>query len=171
MSHFNFKSLGFYGGAIVFVVVLFASVTNYGQKHLKAPAAIDGPYSLSFGQNVPYCLKSNSLVLNIQQSGSYLSASLLPNNTNNGKGATAATKPSLTGQMRNQQLSLSGTAPSLSVCNNAVSQGNHPSQLKILGQVEGKNLQGKLTLSSLPGDIGFIAQREAPAHLEKSTSH
>ena len=179
MSHFNFKSLAFYGGAIAVVVVLFSTVTSYGESHIKAPTAVDGPYRLSFG-HLPDCLKSNPLVLNIQQSGSYLSASLLPTNTNNNKGATAAkAKPTLTGRLSSQQLSLSGTAPLLSVCNNAVSQAeasgspkdNRPSLVKILGQVEGKNLQGKMNLSSIPGDIGFTAQREAPAPSENSTSH
>ncbi len=178
MSHFNFKSLAFYGGAIAVVVVLFSTVTSYGETHLKAPAAVDGSYRLSFG-HLPDCLKSNPLVLNIQQSGSYLSASLLPTNTNNNKGATAAkAKPTLTGRLNNQQLSLSGTAPLLSVCNN-VSQAepsgstkdNHPTLVKILGQVEGKNLQGKMNLSSIPGDIGFTAQLEAPAPPENSTTH
>lgn len=178
MSHFNFKSLTFYGVAIAAVVVLFELTTSYGETHLKAPPSIEGHYPLSFAQK-PDCLKSNALVLTIQQSGSYLSASLLPINTN-GKQATAASeKPSLTGQLSNQQLNLSG-ANKVKICNNAVSQteiidrsnDNQPSQVNIQGQVEGKTLQGQIKLSSISQPLEFTAQRESPAQpSEKSTSH
>lgn len=178
MSHFNFKSLAFYGVAIAGVVVLFELVTNYGETHLKAPPSIEGRYPLAFAQK-PDCLKSDALVLTIQQSGSYLSASLLPINTN-GKRATAASeKPSLTGQLSNQQLNLSG-ADKVKICNNAVPQtenidrpnDNQPSLVNIQGQLEGKILQGRIKLSSISQAIEFTAQRESPAQpSEKSTSH
>ena len=177
MMKFNFKSLAFYGGAIAAVVVLFELTTSYGETHLKAPPSIEGRYPLSFAQK-PDCLKSD-LVLTIQQSGSYLSASLLPINTN-GKQATAASKkPSITGQLSNQQLNLSG-ADKVKICNNAVSQteitgrsnDNQPSQVNIQGRVEGKTLQGQIKLSSISQPIEFTAQRESPAQpSEKSTSH
>jgi len=175
MSHFNFKSLAFYGGAIAVVVVLFETVTAYGETQLKAPPVIEGRYPISFVQK-PSCLKSDPLVLTIQQSGSYLNASLSAANTN-GKGATTAQeKPSLTGRLSNQQVSIAGTS---TICHNAVSQAqttvpndNQPSQVNIQGRLEGKNLEGKMTISSIPGDIGFTAQREAPAQAsEKATSH
>lgn len=179
MNHFNFKSLGFYGGAITAVVVLFEIVTNYGESRLKAPPSIEGRYPLSFARNLPDCLKSDALVLTIQQSGTYLSASLLPTKTN-GKRATAAEeKPSLTGQLSNQQLSISGASNS-NICPNLVPQAetsgrskdDHSSQVNIQGRVEGKNLEGKMTLSGIPEAIGFTAQIEAPAQpSEKSTSH
>lgn len=179
MNHFNFKSLGFYGGAITAVVVLFEIVTNYGESRLKAPPSIEGRYPLSFAQNLPDCLKSNALVLTIQQSGTYLSASLLPTKTN-GKRATAAEeKPSLTGQLSNQQLNISGASRS-KICHKLVAQAeasgspqdSGPSLVNIQGRVEGKNLEGKMTLSVIPEAIEFTAQREAPAQpSEKSTSH
>jgi len=163
MSHFNFKSLAFYGGAIVLVVVLFEIVTNYGETGLKAPVAIDGSYPLSYTQDLPTCLKSNPLVLTIQQSGRYLNASLLPTNTN-GKQATAAQKKlSLTGQLTNQEVNIEGTA-NAKICNNTVPSN----QVNIQGKVEfqgreGKNLKGKMMLNSIPGGIEFIAQRQPPA--------
>lgn len=179
MSHFNFKSLAFYGGAIAVVVVLFETVTAYGETNLKAPPSIEGRYPISFAQK-PNCLSSDPLVLTIQQSGSYLNASLSAANTND-KGATttAKEKPSLTGRLSNQQVSISG-ASKARICNNASSQAqttpltqdNHPSQVNIQGRLEGKNLEGKITISSIPGQIGFTAQREDPVQsAEKSTSH
>ena len=178
MSHFNFKSLAFYGGAIAVVVVLFETVTAYGETNLKAPPSIEGRYPISFAQK-PNCLTSDPLVLTIQQSGSYLNASLSAANTNDKGATTAKEKPSLTGRLSNQQVSISG-ASRAKICNNAGSQAhttaltqdNHPSQVNIQGQLEGKNLEGKITISSIPGQIGFTAQREAPVQsAEKSTSH
>lgn len=162
MSHFNFKSLAFYGIAIILVVALFDIVTAYGEKNLKAPAAIDGSYPLSFTQ-VPACLKSNPLVLTIQQSGTYLNASLLPTTTNSKPASAAAKKPSLTGQMKNQQVSITGSAPA-KICHTApTSRISIQGQVEIQGQ-EGKSLKG--TLSSppgIPGKVEFTAQRQPPA--------
>jgi hypothetical protein len=45
MSHFNVKSLIFYGTAICSVVTLFTIVTAYGEANLKASRPIDGDYS------------------------------------------------------------------------------------------------------------------------------
>ena len=61
MTHFNLKSLTFYGGAITAVVVLFEVVTAYGESNLKAPINIDGRYRLSYTQQ-PDCLNSNASI-------------------------------------------------------------------------------------------------------------
>ncbi|MCC5609006.1 hypothetical protein LC612_20025 [Nostoc sp. CHAB 5834] len=53
---------------------------------------------------MPNCEKSDTLTLNIQQSGIYLNASVLPTNTN----GDTDEKHSLAGIFRNQQLNLSG---------------------------------------------------------------
>ncbi len=170
MSHFNFKSLAFYGIAIASVVILFQVVTSYGEKNLHAPVAIDGRYPLSFAQEEPACLKSSPLVLAIQQSGTYLNASLLPTNTNGGKPVSAAQKkPSLAGQLTNQQVSIAG------VTKTKICGGVSPEQVKIQGQVEiqgreGKNFKGKMTLSAIPGvpgEIDFTAKRQPPVKEEK----
>ncbi|MBV8886769.1 MAG: hypothetical protein JO235_22625 [Chroococcidiopsidaceae cyanobacterium CP_BM_RX_35] len=165
MSHFNFKSLAFYGTAIAFVVVLFEVVTAYGEKNIKAPVAIDGSYPLSFTQNSPACLKSTPLLLNIKQSGTFLNASLLPKSPSSSAATTqkpiTATQISLTGRMNNQQVDLSSAAKA-KICHNGVS----PSQVSIQGQVEiqgreGKSLQGILTsIPGIPGNIAFTAQRQ-----------
>ena len=165
MSHFNFKSLAFYGATIAFVVVLFEVVTAYGEKNIKAPVAIDGSYPLSFTPNSPTCLKSTPLVLNIKQSGTYLNASLSPKSANNSALTTsspaAAKQISLTGRMNHQQVNLSSAAKA-KICPNGVS----PSWVSIQGQIgiqgqEGKSLQGNLTsIPGIPGDIAFTAQRQ-----------
>lgn len=180
MGHFNFKSLAFYGVAIGSVLLLFEVVTAYGEANLKASAPIDGRYRLTLAQNLPSCLKSDALVLTIQQSGIYLNGSLLPAQTNAQMPTSAQNKPSLTGQTGNQQLSLSGTVPSSTFCNNPDSQAlaiarpkdNPFSSVRIQSRVEGEKLEGKMTGSGIPEAIGFTAQRETPAQPSKnSTSH
>lgn len=58
MSHFNLKSLAFYGVAIGSVLVLFKTVTAYGESNLKAPDKIGGIYRLE-AQNLPECIFLN----------------------------------------------------------------------------------------------------------------
>ncbi len=175
MSQFNLKSLTFYGGAIAAVVVLFEVVTAYGENNLKAPINIDGRYRLSYTQQ-PDCLNSNAPILTIQQSGIYLNGSLLPAQTN-AEPTSAEKKTTLTGQISNQQLSLVGTVPTSTVCNN-ISQAevsnrpkdNSPSSITIQSRLQGeKTLEGQMTISDMPKVIGFTAQREAPAQPSKSS--
>lgn len=176
MSRFNLKSLTFYGGAIAAVVVLFEVVTAYGENNLKAPINIDGRYRLSYTPQ-PDCLNSNAPVLTIQQSGIYLNGSLLPAQTNAVQPTSAEKKTTLTGQMRNQQLSLVGTVPKSILCNN-ISQAevsnrpkdNSPSSVTIQSQVQGeKTLEGQITISGMTKVIGFTGQREDAA--QPSNSH
>ena len=178
-SHFNFKSLTFYGVAIGSVLLLFNAVSAYGEAKLKAPAPIGKRYLLSYTQN-PNCLKSDALVLTIEQSGIYLNGSLLPAKTDAQRAKAGSEKPSLTGQLSNQQLSLTGTVPSSTLCTNPVSQAetsapsqdNSFSSVTIQSRVEGKNLEGKMTVSGIPEAIEFTAQLEAPAQpSENSSSH
>jgi hypothetical protein len=55
-------------------------VTAYGETNLKAAPAIAGDYRFD-AQNWPECLKSDSLVLTIEQSGVYLSGNLKSDNS------------------------------------------------------------------------------------------
>ena len=75
MSHFNLKSLTFYGVMIGSVLVLFNIVSVYGESSLKAPPNIAGNYLLE-NLNLPDCLKSEKLSLTIAQSGIYLTGRL-----------------------------------------------------------------------------------------------
>lgn len=188
-SHFNFKSLAFYGVAIGLVLLLFKAVTAYGEANLKAPAPIGGRYRLTLAQNLPNCLKSNTLVLTIQQSGIYLNGFLLPAETTAEQARASEKNPSLTGQLSNQQLSLAGTVPSSTFCNaeSARSKDNSSSSavnvlpevpsgscvdcVSIQSRVEGENLEGKITLSGIPEAIGFTAQPEAPVQPSENSTH
>ncbi|MBW4574760.1 MAG: hypothetical protein KME08_05690 [Aphanothece sp. CMT-3BRIN-NPC111] len=168
MSHFSPKSLAFYGVAIGSVVVLFNVVSAYGESKLKAPPAIDGDYRIS-AQNLPGCLKADELILTVQQSGQYLSGYLLPADKGDQKHTTAEEKPSLSGLWQNQQLNLSGSVPHLKSCNNSAAQteaSGSPS-VNIEGRVQEKNLEGNIALSSVPGEVKFTAQQEAPVKQEK----
>jgi hypothetical protein len=108
-SHFNLKTLSFYGVAIGSVVILFNVVSAYGEANIKAPPAINGNYRLK-AKNLPKCVNSEDLILHIQQSGIYLNGSLLPENNNSHAQTSAEEKPSLNGQLQNQQVQLLGSA-------------------------------------------------------------
>ncbi|MBO3460352.1 hypothetical protein G7B40_018280 [Aetokthonos hydrillicola Thurmond2011] len=149
MNHLNVKTLAFYGGAIAAVLCLFGVVTAYGTDHLKAPAAIDGNYPLK-ASNLPPCLKTSAVVLNIEQSGRYLSGSLLP--VDNAKLKAAQKKISLDGSLINQQISLEGTVPAFPSCSN--------SRVKIQGEVKGKTLSGQISLGAGTTPDQFTAQQE-----------
>ncbi|HEY9874312.1 MAG TPA: hypothetical protein V6D12_12795 [Candidatus Obscuribacterales bacterium] len=159
MSHFSPKTLSFYAVAIGSVVILFNAVSSYGEANVKAPTAIGGNYRIS-NQNLPECLKSDSLLLTIQQSGIYLSGSLLAVDKTAEPKTTAEEKPSLNGNFHNQQVSLSGSIPHFPACNNP--------GVNIEGTVNGKNLQGKITLSSIPTPVEFTAPLEQPVKQQEN---
>jgi len=164
MSHFSVKSLSFYGAAIGSVVLLFNGVTAYGNANLKAQPKMDGRYRIS-AQNLPGCLKSDALWLDIKQSGIYLNGSLLPAQKNLQLETLAEEKPSLHGKLNSPALSLSGPIPWVSSCNNAASPADtsgKPLSVKIQGNVNGKTLTGQIALSSMPMVGEFTAERESP---------
>lgn len=170
MSHFNLKSLAFYGGAIGAVVVLFSVVTAYGKAHLNAPPAVTGRYRLN-AQNLPGCLKAEALVLTIDQSGEYLHGSLLPGNTVEKKATQK--KLTLEGELQNQQLTLSGPVPQLTSCNKSVNSGDaspRSSSVKIQGRLEGKILAGQIAVNSIPQPAEFTAQLE-PSEEQAGNKH
>jgi hypothetical protein len=170
MSHFNLKSLAFYGIAISSVVVLFSVVTAYGKSHLKAPPAISGRYRLN-AQNLPGCLKAEELVLTVDQSGEYLHGSLSPVDTVEKKAIQK--KHPLDGELLNQQLSLAGPVPEITSCNQSVNSAvasERSSSVRIQGRFEGKTLLGQITLSSIPEPAEFTAQQE-PAQEKPGDTH
>lgn len=170
MSHFSLKSLAFYGVAIGSVVLLFNGVSRYGETRLKAPPKVEGRYRIS-AQNLPGCLKSDALVLNIQQSGIYLFGSLFPANFSEQQVTIAEEKPSLAGLSNSQQLTLEGSATELASCNNSATSTPTESAnlVKIEGQVTNATFNGKISHSSLPEAVEFTAQREESA--QKSENH
>ncbi len=146
MHHFNWKSLTFYGGAIGVVVVLFSLTTSYGETALKAPTKVAGRYRLE-GPNLPGCLQPDPLVLTLQQSGIYLSGSLLTAADSGDKGTAAKKQPSLHGSWNNHQLELSGPLSHLDRCRQGA---NSFPQVKLQGTVEKTTLQAQLTLEGNP---------------------
>jgi hypothetical protein len=163
-NHFNFKSLAFYGIAIASVLILFNVVTAYGEKNLQAPAAIEGRYPLTLAQNLPICPQESNLVLDIQQSGIYFNGSLLPANTDAAKAKASQKRPTITGKMSNQKLSMAGIVPGSTLCNSQASQ-----QIDIQSQVDGKTLKGQIALAGIPKAIEFTAQQEAPAQASQTS--
>jgi hypothetical protein len=158
MSHFSLKSLAFYGVAISSVVVLFKVVSAYGEANLRAPLLMDGSYRFS-AENLPGCLKSDALVLNIKQSGTYVFGTLLPATAEEKTVTSAAQKPSLAGRLNNQQLTLAGALPHLASCNSDQAS----SRVRIQGTLEKDTLTGKIRLSSIPTLAEFTATKEATA--------
>ena len=152
MNHFKVKSLTFYGISIVSVVIIFNVVAAYGEK-IKAAPPIGGDYRIE-SENLPECLKSEALVLNIKQSGVYLFGSLFPANSTEQTITIAEEKPSLSGRFEQGQVSLNGEIPLISQCNNG--------QIKIQGKLDGETLSGKIGVSSNPGETDFTAKREKP---------
>lgn len=169
-SHFNLKSLAFYSVAIASVLLLFNVVTAYGERNLKAPTSINGRYRLSFAEKVPSCSKSDPLLLTIEQSGVYVNASLLPPQTNAQMTTFAEEKHTLTGLLKEQQLSLSGSVPQTVACDQSEASGF--TAVAIKGRVDGVAIAGQLTLHSASETVEFTAQREDPVQpSQNSTSH
>lgn len=133
MKHFfELKSLGFYGGAIASVALIFSLATAYGENHLRAPTPISGRYPLE-GQ-LPGCLQTRPLLLVIQQSGIYLTGSLLPADGNETRLRAALERPALNGRWDDRQLTLTGTTDAALNC---------PGNLEIVGAIVQNRLTGK----------------------------
>lgn len=152
MSHFNLKSLTFYGVAITLVLGLFKVVSAYGESNLQAAPAIGGTYRFH-GESLANCLQSQNLVLEIQQSGIYLSGLLLPEKANNSTAIYREKKPSLFGKWHNQGFTLSGSIPVLAACNH---DPNQP--VTIEATWEQDTLTGQIKLNSR--QLDFMAKRE-----------
>jgi hypothetical protein len=158
MNKHNFHSLAFYVIAISSVLVIFKTVTVYGETKLKAPQSINGDYELQLAEKLPDCQKPNILVLNIQQSGIFLNGSLSPKlltAANSKLSPTSENKLSLNGKLNHQQFSLSGKASPTILCNLPVSiTSTIPSQNKSQPQPNSSNiLTIKANLNTQSGQI------------------
>jgi hypothetical protein len=164
MTDFNFKSLGFYGITIVSVLILFKVVTAYGENNLQPPAAISPLYLLTLAEKLPNCEKSNTLRLNIQQSGVYLNAALSSENSQINTEETL----SLTGIIKNQQLNIAGKVDQSIFCNLSKSPNESISSISIQISLANKgSYSGKLNIGGISQPIEFIAvpqseQRSSP---------
>ncbi|MEH2361006.1 hypothetical protein [Nostoc sp.] len=169
MNHFNFKSLAFYGVAIISVLLLFKTVSVYGENNLKAPPPVNGRYRLTLAENLPNCEKSDTLTLNIEQSGIYLSASVLPAMAD----ADIDEKHSLTGILRNQQLNLSGKVGRSILCNIPRPQNDPLNSVTIQMQLVDKgSMTGQLTVIGIPQTLKFTAvPQKVQEKSQKSNNH
>jgi hypothetical protein len=166
MNHLSLKSLAFYGVAIGSVALLFKVVSAYGETNLKAAPAIGGSYRFD-AQSLPECLKSDFLLLTIEQSGVYLSGNLRSGSSEADREKIAEETPPLHGKWENQGLSLSGAVPNLAGCSDSTATGQN-SSVKMRGIVEGESLKGKISLTDKAGATDFTAQKEAPPKPQKN---
>jgi len=158
MNHLNFKSLAFYGVAIGSVLLLFKTVTVYGESNLKAPPTIGDRYRLTLAENLPNCENLKDLILNIQQSGIYVNASLLPANSNAANSASNQHKHSLSGILNHQQLNLSGKIDRSIVCQIAPPQDTSDHSATIQIQLKDpKNITRQLNINGIPQSLKFTA--------------
>ncbi|MEG4074611.1 hypothetical protein QUA30_18245 [Microcoleus sp. Pol14C2] len=164
MNQFNVKKITFYGVSIAFVAVLFKIVSAYGEANLKAPPAIAGNYRFD-AQSLPECLKSDVLVLTIEQSGVYLSGNLR-SGSREGREKTAEERPSLFGKWETQGLNLSGAVANLAGCSDSTATGQN-SSVKMRAIVEQDSLKGKISLTDKAAASDFMAQREAATKPQK----
>ncbi len=184
MSHFNLKTLSFYGAMIGSVLVLFNIVSNYGENTLKAPVKIAGNYPLELlkNPNLPDCLKSKKLNLTIEQSGIYLAGELslnIPDTENSNSSEIQKVSQSssvletknldqtikLNGSMtpkntikETQAFVLTGQTGQLGDC--SASENNLPKIIQLNSQFQKRNktLSGQLQWSSL--NVNFIAKSQ-----------
>lgn len=157
-EHFNLRSLIFYASAIGSVVVLFTVTTAYGEKNLQAPRAIEGRYPLAL-TSPSDCLQTQPVTLFLQQSGVFLTGSLLPADASDSVIRVARERPPLSGQWRDDQLTLIG---------NLDRAWNCPATVTIAGTMTASTLQGTLTLSAIAAPIPFTGDREVIQPTPKS---
>ena len=161
MKLLSLKSLSFYGGAIVSVVILFSITTTYGEMYLKAATGIAGRYPLSTDNCLDHSL------LRLDQSGRYLTAAIvLPTMPN-----LAAIPPTFSGTWSGQPtkqgitvLSLTGQLPKIPNC--------YPTQHAwIQGTLEKQAFSGDLILAD-GTRLPFRSQLEPePAETTLNRSH
>jgi hypothetical protein len=147
MKSSHLRHLAFYGSAIGFVLGLFALVTNYGEAHLKTAQDIEGSYVFKLPASANCGSGEPSGMLTIQQSGVYIVGALtnpaLPNHQSALKSLT------LSGQWKNQQLSLAGEVPMSVLC--ASAKGKETMAVNIEGAIAMR--QDPTALQKLPKSV------------------
>jgi hypothetical protein len=147
MSHFNAKTLSFYGVAIGSVLLLFKTVSAYGETKLKAPPNIDGSYQFLQTENLPNCLQDQQLKLNVEQSGVYLFGNLAVQPKS---GEEQAVEIPFNGNFKDNQLIMSGKG-NLANCDSRV-------QLTIQGEHDQENLVGQIKDDLAKTEGAFVAK-------------
>jgi hypothetical protein len=162
MSHFNVKTLSFYGIAIGSVLLLFKTVSAYGETKLKAPPNINGSYQLIQAENLPACFQDRQLTLNVEQSGIYLFGNLSLKNTSEQQ---KIEEIPLSGNFKEHQIVMSGKSKVIN-CDSVV-------QLTIQGQHDNHNLVGQIIDNTTQKEGTFIAkyQKSKLPSSESATGH
>lgn len=145
LSHFNLKSLTFYGIAIGSVLTLFKVVSAYGENNLQAPPAIAGQYRIVETPNLSDCFKDFN-TLTIEQSGIYLI----------GKTSLSDRKVVLDGKLNGDRISLSTNSQQIAQCQ----AKDLASLLTIEGQAKDKTFSGKIAWDSAFHEANFTAKLE-----------
>ena len=106
----------FYGGMILFVVVLFHAVTAYGERNLKAQPSVGGRYVSTTAP--PGCPDRDRLVMDVQQSGIYLNVFLTVQQANaiQSTEANSEKQPTFSGKWQQAQISLAGKTDAFATC-------------------------------------------------------
>ena len=158
MSHFNVKTLSFYGVAISSVLLLFKVVSAYGETKLTAPQNVDGSYQFLQTENLPDCLQGQQLKLNVEQSGVYLFGNLevaspevdddraVQPKSSQGKGVEIP----FNGSFENNQIIMSGKG-NVANCDSQV-------QLTVQGQHKNGNLVGQINDNVAKTEGAFVAK-------------
>jgi hypothetical protein len=166
MSHFNVKTLSFYGIAIGSVLLLFKVVSTYGETKLNAAANIDGSYQFAPVADLPNCLQGKQLNLNIEQSGIYLFGHLEVASPGETPGvdddravkpeaaSTSVVKIPLSGDFKDNQVIMSGKGKMVG-CDAEL-------QLAIQGQREQQNLVGQIKDIATQTEGAFVAKYQKP---------
>ncbi|MBD2200381.1 MULTISPECIES: hypothetical protein [Calothrix] len=158
MNHFNLKSLTFYGIAIGSVLLLFKTVSVYGESKLKAPPTINNHYRIALQEAIPNCGKPEQLILNMQQSGIYLNASFLPANPEAESSNSNPTHNHLSGIFSNQELNLSGRIDKSVFCQISNPKDNYVHSVKMQMQLINQgNFIGQFSLSGSTRVFKFTA--------------
>lgn len=164
MKKEDLQHLSFYLIAISTVVILFNIVANYGEKKLKAPVNMSGIYHFISPDNIPQCLASKNLTLNLEQSGIYLFAGLaIPNKTKQTVQQVKEEKIDLNGKLQQDKIVLTGNLKQLAQCQSQDGLG-------IEAVKQNNNLIGKIISNNPQSQADFVAKIEKKA-TETGTEH
>lgn len=154
MNDFNLKFFTISGMAIATALVLFKTVTAYGENHLRATPLINTNYHLQLNQDLPNCQKPNILVLNIQQSGIYINGSISPI-----KNSAETKNPfHITGKLNNQKLTLSGNINTAIFCQNSQLQKSQIQPITIqMSPLTQESIPGQIIINNISQTIDFTA--------------
>ena len=157
----NVRHILFYIVATASVVTLFNLVTAYALANLKAPLRISGVYEIEAKSFSP-CLKEDSVLLKIQQSGLYLNALIVP--ISQEKRLSSDETFPLIGHFDAANMTIKGNLSELKGCPSADAQG----QVIIKATaIKGQKIDGVITSGSLTVPFTAVARVEQKSDSKK----